>query len=94
MLIGDRAMGTPVRWHVASVTVTHQSSDDVQAMLKPSATEAVQAQFKVKPEIVHLQRAPGKRPPQAVSILFTILALLPLPLLFHMLQLAGANVKV
>ena len=87
-------MGTPVRWHVASVTVTHQSSDDVQAMLKPSATEAVQAQFKVKPEIVHLQRAPGKRPPQAVSILFTILALLPLPLLFHMLQLAGANVKV
>ena len=97
LLIGDKAIGSPVRWHLTTVTVSYQANEDGPQSALPSAasaTAALQAHFKPKPEIVHVQRAPGESPPKAISLLFTGLSLLPLLLLFHMLQLAGANLKV
>lgn len=97
LLIGDKAIGTPVRWHLTTVTISYQANDDgpQSALLSATSTaEALQARFQPKPEIVHIQRAPGKSPPKAISLLFTGLTLLPLLVLFYTLQLAGANLKV
>lgn len=94
LLIGDKTIGTPVRWHLASVAVSYQANEDGPQSVLPSALADVQKQFQPKPEIVHIQRAPGKSPPRAISLLFTVFSLLPLLCLFYTLQLAGANLKV
>ena len=89
LLIGDNALDVPVIWRIGTVAASFQSSENSQTGLA-----AVNALFKAKPEIVHLQRVPGRRPASVVSILFTALALAPLLLLYVMLQSVGANLKV
>ncbi|KAL3162543.1 proteasome regulatory particle base subunit [Trebouxia sp. C0010 RCD-2024] len=88
VLIGDNALDVPVIWPLGTVAVSHHSSDEPQTGL--AATEAL---FRPKPEIVHIGRAPGKRPLSVVSMLFTGLALAPLGLLYLMLSSVGANLK-
>lgn len=89
VLIGDNALDVPVIWPLGTVAVSHSSSDEPQTGLA-----AIEAMFRPKPEIVHIERAPGKRPPSVVSMLFTGLALAPLGLLYLMLSSVGANLKV
>ncbi|CAB4024697.1 dolichyl-diphosphooligosaccharide--glycosyltransferase subunit 2-like, partial [Paramuricea clavata] len=50
-------------------------------------------QFKRKPEIEHMFRQPEKRPPKTVSTAFTILALLPLLILFVAWLKLGVNLS-
>ena len=90
LLIGDSAIDVPVQWALGTVAVSHQDSDD-RSQLSLTATHAL---FQPKPEIVHIHRVPGRRPPSVVSVLFTLLALAPLLLLFVMLSSIGANLKV
>ena len=89
LLIGDNALDVPLIWPLGAVAVSHQSADDSSTGLT-----AINALFRPKPEIVHLQRTPGRRPLSAVSVLFTALALAPLLLLYLMLSSVGANLKV
>lgn len=89
LLIGDSAIDVPVQWALGTVAVSHQDSDD-RSQLSLTATHAL---FQAKPEIVHIHRVPGRRPPSVVSVLFTLLALAPLLLLFVMLSSIGANLK-
>lgn len=89
VLIGDNALDVPVIWPLGTVAVSHQSSDESQTSLT-----ALDALFRPKPDIVHLQRTPGPRPLSAVSVFFTALALAPLLLLYLMLSAVGANLKV
>ena len=89
VLIGDNALDVPVIWPLGTVAVSHHSSDESQTGLT-----AIDALFRPKPEIVHLQRVPGQRPLSIVSVLFTALALAPLLLLYLMLSAVGANLKV
>lgn len=89
LLIGDSAIDVPIQWALGAVAISHQAGDDSQSSLT-----AINALFQPKPEIVHLQRVSGRRPPRAVSVLFTALALAPLGLLFYMLSSVGANLKV
>ena len=79
----------PVIWPLGTVAASFQSSENSQTGLT-----AVNALFRAKPDIVHLQRVAGRRPASAVSILFTALALAPLLLLYVMLSSVGANLKV
>ena len=90
VLIGDQAIDVPIKWSLGNVAVSHQATEGSN-QLSTSATDAL---YQPKPEIVHLQRVPGRRPPSAVSVLFTGLALAPLLLLFVMLSSVGANLKV
>ena len=90
LLIGDSAIDVPIQWALGTVAISHQAGDDSSQ----SSLTAINALFQPKPEIVHLQRIPGRRPPSAVSVLFTALALAPLGLLFYMLSSVGANLKV
>ena len=90
LLVGDQAIDVPVKWSLGTVAVSHQNTDSSD-QLRLSGSDSL---YKPKPEIVHLQRVPGRRPPSAVSVLFTGLALLPLLLLFAMLSSVGANIKV
>lgn len=94
LLIGDRTISTPVQWHLATVVISYQASEDGAPSALPSALASVQKQFQPKPEVVHIQRTPGKSPPKVISLVFTVFSLLPLLLLIHTLQLAGANLKV
>ena len=89
LLIGDNALDVPVIWPLGTVAVSHQADEGAETGLT-----AINAFFGPKPEIVHLQRTPGRRPPSAVSVLFTVLALAPLLLLYTMLSSVGANLKV
>lgn len=89
VLIGDHALDVPVMWPLGTVAVSHHSSDESQTGLT-----AIDAFFRPKPEIVHIERAAGQRPPSIVSLLFTALALAPLLLLYLMLSSVGANLKV
>lgn len=90
LLIGDSAIDVPIQWALGAVAISHQAGDDSSQ----SSLTAITALFQPKPEIVHLQRVPGRRPPSAVSVLFTALVLAPLGLLFYMLSSVGANLKV
>ena len=89
VLIGDNALDVPVIWPLGTVAVSHHASDESQTGLT-----AIDALFRPKPEIVHLQRTPGPRPLSVVSVFFTALALAPLLLLYLMLSSVGANLKV
>lgn len=89
VLIGDNALDVPVIWPLGTVAVSHHTSDESQTGLT-----AIDALFRPKPEIVHLQRTPGQRPLSVVSVFFTALALAPLLLLYLMLTSVGANLKV
>ena len=89
VLIGDNALDVPVIWPLGTVAVSHHTSDESQTGLT-----AIDALFRPKPEIVHLQRTPGQRPLSIVSVFFTALALAPLLLLYMMLSSVGANLKV
>lgn len=90
LLIGDSAIDVPIQWALGTVAVSHQGGDDNSQ----SSLTAISALFQPKPEIVHIQRTPGRRPLSAVSLLFTGLALAPLGLLGVMLSSVGANLKV
>ena len=89
VLIGDNALDVPVIWPLGTVAVSHHTSDESHTGLT-----AIDALFRPKPEIVHLQRTPGQRPLSIVSVFFTALALAPLLLLYMMLSSVGANLKV
>lgn len=90
LLIGDSAIDVPIQWALGTVAVSHQGGDDNSQ----SSLTAISAMFQPKPEIVHIQRTPGRRPLSIVSLLFTGLALAPLALLAVMLSSVGANLKV
>lgn len=90
LVIGDSAIDVPVQWALGTVAVSHQGGDDSSQ----SSLTAINALFQPKPEIVHIQRTPGRRPHSVVSVLFTALALAPLGLLYVMLSSLGANIKV
>ena len=90
LLIGDSAIDVPIQWALGTVAISHQGGDDNSQ----SSLTAISALFQSKPEIVHIQRTPGRRPLSAVSLLFTGLALAPLGLLAVMLSSVGANLKV
>lgn len=50
--------------------------------------------YGAKPEIVHLFRVPGKRPPEVISLIFAALAALPLAGLVYGLCRSDVNFKV
>lgn len=65
-------------------------------LLQPSAESlhATAALFAPKPEITHAHRAPERRAPVLVSLLFTAATLLPLAGFLLALVRLGANAKV
>ena len=85
--VADDGIEKALVWHVGIVTVTHASS------ASPAAS-ASQLLNMPKPEIHHIFQAPGKRPPAAVSLVFTVLSLAPLGYLLIHLSRLGVNIKV
>ena len=70
LILGDSVMGNPFVWGLGTVDVKLPTPE-------PEKVNAVGP----KPTINHLFRQPDKRPPQAVSMLFTILVAFPLLIL-------------
>ncbi|CAG2177440.1 unnamed protein product, partial [Oppiella nova] len=78
LLIGDPVIQNPIHWSVARVRL-HFAGDQ-------SEREAPKDAFGAKPEIRHEFRAHEKRPAPVVSNAFSVLALLPLALLFALVS--------
>lgn len=91
LLIGDEAASSPLLWPLAQVDVSHAARDDGSAALAPPPRAAAAPAL---PQIAHLFRQPAPRPPEAVSYLFTGLALAPLGVLVFLLASIGVNVQV
>ncbi len=85
--VADDGIEKALVWHVGTVTVTPAST----AAPTASAAEMLTTP---KPEIHHIFQAPGKRPPAAVSLVFTVLSVAPLGVLLVHLSRLGVNIKV
>ena len=85
--VADDGIAQALLWHLGSITVAHASA-------AAPALSAAQALKTPKPEIHHIFQAPGKRPPAAVSLAFTVLSVAPLAILLIHLSKLGVNIKV
>ncbi|KAK9807280.1 hypothetical protein WJX73_007465 [Symbiochloris irregularis] len=92
LLAGHETVAAPLVWLLGTVEVTHAPRDDGSPALPPPARAAAAAS-QALPEIRHIFRQPAARPPQAVSYLFTGLAVAPLAVLLYMLASIGVNFK-
>jgi oligosaccharyltransferase complex subunit delta (ribophorin II) len=85
LIVGDAVIENPITWNMADVQLTF-SEESV-------SSTPDQYRYAKKPEIKHMFREPEKRPPAAVSNLFTGLVLLPLLILVILWIKIGANVS-
>ena len=92
--IGDEALEEAVQWRLGAVIVAHAPGDSGAQRAAPAAS-AVLRDAQPKPEIHHVFRAPGKRPPAVVSLFFAAVAVI-VPAAFLLLRLhqLGVNLKV
>lgn len=81
LIVGDAVITNPIRWNLGTLEAKLGASE---APSKPQVRAA-------KPEIQHVFRPAEKRPPQAVSMFFTALALAPLLLLLILWLKIGIN---
>jgi oligosaccharyltransferase complex subunit delta (ribophorin II) len=77
LLIGDPVIQNPIHWSVAKVRLHFAGQ---------SEREAPKDAFGAKPEIRHVFRAHERRPAPVVSNAFSLLALLPLGVLFALVS--------
>lgn len=80
LIIGDSVISNPIRWNLGALEAKLGNPESPQSQIRGP-----------KPEIKHLFRAAEKRPPQAVSMLFTGLAAAPLLLLVVLWLKLGIN---
>ncbi|PSC69378.1 dolichyl-diphosphooligosaccharide-glycosyltransferase subunit 2 [Micractinium conductrix] len=92
LLVGDLRASEPVQWELGSVEVLHAPQDD-GSQPEAGPHRAVDALFQPLPEIRHMHRAPERRAPAAVSLLFTGVVAAPLAAFLLLALRAGANVK-
>jgi len=85
LLVGDAVVANPVSWHVADVQLSFPEDSKASA----EATSGVGP----KPEIRHLFREPEKRPPPAVSTVFTALCVAPVLIMLIGWLKIGVNVS-
>jgi len=81
LILGDASMSNPMVWNLGTITLTQGNA----------AQEKVETR-KAKPEINHMFRQAEKRPAQVVSLLFTVLA--GLPLIILVIYWASIGVKL
>jgi oligosaccharyltransferase complex subunit delta (ribophorin II) len=89
LLVGDAVIANPINWHVADLTLTFPESEAANKV----STDQASNESGNRPEIRHLFREPEKRPPAAVSNLFTLLCIAPIAIMFMGWMLLGVNVS-
>ncbi|KAL4447820.1 hypothetical protein ABPG75_005039 [Micractinium tetrahymenae] len=92
LVVGDARTLQPLLWALGEVQVLHPPLDDGS---QPAAApyRAMDVLFRPLPEIVHMHRAPERRAPALVSLLFALVALAPLGAFVVLALRAGANLK-
>eukprot|EP00887_Chlorella_sp_A99_P000048 scaffold16.g48.t1 len=103
LLVAGTNVGSPLEWELGSVELLHPPRDDgTQARhgagrsgCPPDAPlrAGVGPLFEPQPEIRHAHRAPERRAPAAVSLVFTALAFFPLAAFLAALACLGCNAK-
>eukprot|EP00116_Pleurobrachia_bachei_P001055 sb/3461317/ len=83
LILGDATLASAVVTNIATLTLDLAESKEVLAAPDKAA----------KPEITHVFRQPEKRPPQAISSLFTGLVLLPALVVLGVWAKLGANLS-
>jgi len=90
LIVGDAAITNSFVWKVCDAQLTfppHPSGEE------PSPAAPASAAFVPKKEIKYLFREPEKRPPLAISNMFSVLVLVPLVLLFVLWAKLGVNIS-
>ncbi len=85
--VADDGIAQALVWQLGPISVAHASA--ASPIASPS-----QLLNSLKPEVHHIFQAPGKRPPAAVSMAFTVLSVAPLGFLLIHLSKLGVNIKV
>ena len=89
VLVGDHSAANAIEYHVADVLLDLQQDFATVPRLKPW----MRPEFAPQPEIVHTFRTAEKRPSPLVTQIFTVLVLLPLPILFVVWFKLGVNLS-
>jgi len=85
LIVGDASLASAVLWEVGSVSIAYPKELVVELPRNP---------FEPLPTITHQFRQPDKRPPQTISMAFTIATVgVPALILFIGLIRVGANLK-
>ncbi len=87
LTLADDGIAQAILWRLGTVNVSHASA----AVPTLSAAQLLNLP---KPEISHIFQAPGRQPPAAVSMGFTMLSVVPLGFLLVHLAHLGVNLKV
>ncbi|KAL4442492.1 hypothetical protein ABPG77_005076 [Micractinium sp. CCAP 211/92] len=92
LVVGDARTAQPLLWVLGEVEVLLPPLDDGS---QPAAApyRAIDSLFQPLPEILHMHRAPERRAPAVVSLLFTLVAVAPLGAFVVLAVRAGANLK-
>ncbi|KXZ50184.1 hypothetical protein GPECTOR_17g821 [Gonium pectorale] len=94
LLVGDPSVPKPIAYELGSVELLSSAASAAPEPAAVVRTAAFQPVNNLKPEIVHIFRAPEKRPPAVVSYTFALLALLPLAVVVVYVPAAtGVNFK-
>ncbi len=80
LIIGDAVISNPIEWKIGSINL------QLPANPSPPSSDKVISPFAPKPEIKHLFREQEKRPAPLVSNAFSVLALIPIVILFGLVS--------
>ena len=78
LIVGDSVISNPIQWKIAKIKL--------QLSSHPSTPEKSVSPYSPKPEIKHLFREQEKRPALVVSNAFSVLALVPIVILFGLVS--------
>jgi len=76
LMIGSSTPAAAIQWGFGQVEFLHRPTPDGNQPSAPSTR--MESAIEFKPEIVHQHRVPEKRAPAIVSLVFTVLILVPL----------------
>jgi hypothetical protein len=76
LIVGSSTPAAAIQWAFGQVDILHRPTPDGNQ--PPARNTRMESAIAVKPEIVHQHRVPEKRAPVIVSLIFTIIILIPL----------------
>jgi oligosaccharyltransferase complex subunit delta (ribophorin II) len=92
LIVGSSNPAAAVQWSFGQVEILHRPTPDGNQ--PPAPKTRMELAIKVKPEIVHQRRVPEKRAPAIVSLVFTVIMLVPVAAFVLAAIHLGATPKV
>ena len=92
LIVGSSSPAAALQWGFGQVEILHRPTPDGNQ--PPAPSTRMESAIEVKSEIVHQHRVPEKRTPAIVSLVFTVIILVPLAAFVLAAINLGATPKV